>query len=58
MATKPFYHDPERLLASRNPRRGIRTMLLELLEHIAVHRIPVVTVGEVNSHWRTVSAWS
>ena len=58
MATKSYYHDAERLLANRNPHRGIRTMLIELLDHLASHRIPVITVGEVNTLWRTVPKWS
>ena len=58
MSTKGFYHDAERLRANRNPRRGIRTMLIELLEHLASHDVPVTTVGNVNAQWRTVPQWS
>lgn len=58
LATKAFYHDPERLLAHRNPRRGIRTLLLDVLAHVASRRLPVTTVGEVNARWRTVPQWS
>lgn len=58
MATKPFYHDPDRLLAHRNPGRGIRTLLLDLLEHIVARGLPVATTGEVNALWRTVPKWS
>ncbi len=58
MATKPYYHDAERLLAERRKARGIRTMLIELLEHVAARRVPVATVGQVNALWRTVPQWS
>jgi hypothetical protein len=48
MATKAFYHDPERLFAARHAGRGIRTLLLELLEHAAAKNLPVATVGAIN----------
>jgi hypothetical protein len=56
MATKAFYHDEERLLAVRKPGRGIRTLVLDLLDHIARRRLPTATVGEVASAWRRVIA--
>lgn len=58
MATKGFYHDPERLLAARERRKGARTLLLDLLETVAARRLPTATVGEINAAWRTVSKWS
>jgi hypothetical protein len=58
MATKSFYHDPDRLLAARQTGRGIRTLLLELLETVARRRLPTATVGEVNRHWRHVEKWA
>jgi hypothetical protein len=58
MATKPFYHDDERLLSVRNPGRGIRTLLLDLLDDIARRRHPTATLGEVASAWRRVTPWS
>lgn len=58
LATKGFYHDADRLRANRNPRRGIRTLLLDLFEHIAAHRVPVATAGEINRLWRAIPQWS
>jgi hypothetical protein len=55
MATKDFYHDAERLKAKRNPGKGIRTLLLELLEYLVSRRTSVRTVGEVNALWRTLA---
>jgi hypothetical protein len=56
-ARKGIYHDPERLLASRHVGKGVRTLLRDLLEHIALRRIPTMTLGELNALWRTVPAW-
>jgi hypothetical protein len=58
LSTKDFYHDPARLLASRNPRRGIRSMLIDLLGYLSAHDVTVATVGEVNTQWRKVAQWS
>jgi hypothetical protein len=52
LATKPFYHDPERLLAARNRKRGVRTLLLELLEHVVANRIPIARLDKINACWR------
>jgi hypothetical protein len=57
-ATKPFYRDSERLLEARWQGRGIRTLLLQLLDEIATRRLPTATVGEVNQHWRGTSKWT
>jgi hypothetical protein len=57
MATKPFYHDEERLLAARKAGRGIRTLLLDLLDDLARQRRPTATLGEVADAWRTVTPW-
>ena len=46
-ATRPSYHDPQALLAARNPGRGVRTLLIELLEEIAAGRFQTVTAGEI-----------
>jgi hypothetical protein len=35
-ASKPFYHDPERLLAARTHGRGVRTLLLKLIDQITL----------------------
>jgi hypothetical protein len=51
-ASKSFYREPERLLASRHPGRGPRTLLLDLLEHVGRRNIPVATLGEVNAFMR------
>jgi hypothetical protein len=58
LATKDFYHDAERLLAHRNPARGVRSLLLDLFDHIASRGLSVITAGEVNALWRSVPAWS
>jgi hypothetical protein len=42
-ASKPFYHDPERLLAARTHGRGVRTLLLKLIDHVVARRMPVRT---------------
>lgn len=52
MASKPFYHDPERLLAARHKGRGVRTMLLDLLDHIVAKRMPIARLDQVNACWR------
>lgn len=52
--TRPFYHDPDALLAARNPGRGVRTLLVELLERIAAGRVATATAGTVNRLWRTM----
>jgi hypothetical protein len=57
LATKAYYHDVERLRSSRNPGRGIRTLLLDLLDHLVAHKRTVMTVGEVNYLWRAVPQW-
>ena len=48
LSTKGFYHDPERLLGARHPGRGVRTLLLELLEQVAAGQLPVSTVDAIN----------
>ena len=58
MSTKSFYHDQERLLAARESGKGIRTLLLDLLETVAKRRLPTATVGEVNAAWRSVAKWT
>ena len=58
LASKSFYHDPERLLAARQPGRGVRSFLLDLLAHVSTRGLPVATVGEVNVHWRGMPKWT
>jgi hypothetical protein len=53
LETKPYYKDPERLRAARSPGRGTRTLLFDLLEHIAAKRLRTATLREVNDWWRT-----
>jgi hypothetical protein len=52
--TRPSYHDPAALLAARNPGRGVRTLLIELLDQIAAGRVQTTTAGEINRLWRTL----
>jgi len=58
VSTKSFYRDHERLLAARESGRGVRTLLLDLLETINKRQIPTATVGEVNAAWRKVAKWT
>jgi hypothetical protein len=58
LSTKSFYHDYERLLAARESGRGVRTLLIDLLETVTKRRIPTATVGEVNVAWRGVAKWT
>jgi hypothetical protein len=57
LTTKAFYHDREKLLEARFPGRGIRSMVMDLLEHIAAKNLPTATLGEVNEHWRCRPRW-
>ena len=52
LATKPFYHDSEHLLAARHGGLGIRTMVIDLLDALAARRHPTATLDEVNAAWR------
>jgi len=54
LATKPFYHDVERLRAARHMGFGIRTMFIDLLDAIAKDRYPTATLGVVNARWRSL----
>ena len=58
IATKSFYHDPERLLAVRRQGTGARTLLLDLLAAVCTRGLPTATVGEVNAHCRAVAKWT
>ena len=58
LASKAFYHDPERLLEARFPGRGIRSMALDLLEHVASKNLLTATLGEVNQRWRSRTRWT
>lgn len=52
VSTKGFYHDPERLLAARHPGKGVRTLLLDILDGVVKSRRPVMTLGAVSRAWR------
>src|SRR5262249_34627386 len=54
-ASKPFYHDPDRLLAARNHGRGVRTLLLKLIDHVVARRMPVARLDQINDCWRRMS---
>lgn len=58
ITTKAFYHDRQRLLEARFPGRGIRSMVLDLLEHVAKKKLPTSTLAEVSDAWRTLPRWA
>jgi peptidoglycan/xylan/chitin deacetylase (PgdA/CDA1 family) len=58
VATKSFYRDPERLLAARQPGKGIRTLLLDLLETVSARQLPTASAGEIGALWRGVTKWA
>jgi peptidoglycan/xylan/chitin deacetylase (PgdA/CDA1 family) len=58
LASKAFYHDEERLLEARYRGHGIRSMVLDLLEHVASKNLPTATLGEVNQRWRSRPRWT
>jgi Polysaccharide deacetylase len=55
-STRLYYHDPERLLEARFLGRGIRSMVVDLLDQITVRQLPTATLGQVNRAWRRQSA--
>ena len=57
-ATKSFYHEPGQLLAARQPGKGTRTLLVDLLAAVSASRLPTATAGEINAHWRSVAKWT
>jgi peptidoglycan/xylan/chitin deacetylase (PgdA/CDA1 family) len=50
--SKAFYRNPERLRAARHSGRGVRTLLLDLLDTVAAQRWTTATLGNVNTLWR------
>jgi len=58
MTSKTFYHDQDRLLEARFRGRGIRSMVLDLLAHVASKNLPTATLGEVNEGWRSRHRWT
>lgn len=57
-ATRAFYREPDKLRASRNEGRGIRTLLLDTLEYVRRHDIPTAVLQSVNDQWRRTPKWS
>jgi hypothetical protein len=53
LASKTHYSDPEWLRAMRYPGRGVRTLFLELLDHLATRRRPTATLAEIDAAWRS-----
>jgi len=51
--SKPHHHHPDHLLALRDQGRGVRTLFLELLDFIVARRLPSMTLGALNTMWRT-----
>ena len=58
LSSKPCYHDQEKLLEARFHGRGIRSMVLDLLEHVASKSLPTATLGDVNRQWRSRPRWA
>jgi peptidoglycan/xylan/chitin deacetylase (PgdA/CDA1 family) len=56
--SKAFYHDRDKLLEARFRGRGIRSMVLDLLAHVASKSLPTATLGEVNQRWRSRPWWT
>ncbi len=52
-STKPFYRNVDRLRSARHAGRGVRTLFLEFLEHLASRQLATATLGEVNNEWRS-----
>jgi len=52
LATKPYYHDYDRLLSFRRPGRGVRTLFLELLDTLAQTPGSTILMGEFNKLFR------
>jgi hypothetical protein len=57
ISTKAFYHHPERLLEARHPGRGIRSMVIDLLDDVVSRNFSTATLGEVNAAWRSQPRW-
>jgi len=47
LASKPYYHDVERLTEMRRPGRGVRTVFLELLDYVAGRQRQALPLREV-----------
>lgn len=58
LASKAFYHNQEKLFEARFPGRGIRSMVLDLLEHIASKNLRTSTLNDVNAQWRSRPRWT
>jgi hypothetical protein len=58
IGTKAFYHDRQRLLEARFSGRGVRSMVMDLLEHVVEKNLPTSTLAEVNEAWRARLRWA
>ena len=58
ISAKAFYHDPERLLDARYQGRGIRSMVIDLLEDVVSRNRFTATLGEVNAEWKSRPRWT
>jgi peptidoglycan/xylan/chitin deacetylase (PgdA/CDA1 family) len=58
ISAKAFYHDPERLLDARYKGRGIRSMVIDLLEDVVSRNRFTATLGEVNAEWKSRPRWT
>ena len=58
ISAKAFYHDPERLLDARHQGRGIRSMVIDLLEDVVSRNRFTATLGEVNAEWKSRPRWT
>ena len=58
LASKAFYHDQKKLLEARFPGRGVRSMVLDLLEYVAAKSLRTSTLSEINQQWRSQPRWT
>ena len=52
LSAKKYYHQPRQLENFVNPGAGIRTLFIELLEHVSARRIKTNTLGEIDTLFR------
>ena len=50
--TRSSYHDYDCLLKERRPGRGVRTLLIDLLDYLAANGQGKKTLAELNTAWR------
>jgi len=51
-ASKAHYHDADRLFALCQPRRGVRTLFLDLLDFIVARGVETRGLADLNTWWR------